>query len=116
MTQTIETPDWNRLAPWVTRRLSLLDGRLHAPTPKETEALAHALNQCAQAVDAATALRDLLSGLLRQAGLNDPAVKPKLLELGFEIVANTPEQFTAYQAAEFARWSKLIQSRNIKAD
>jgi tripartite-type tricarboxylate transporter receptor subunit TctC len=50
------------------------------------------------------------------AGLNDPAVKPKLLELGFEIVANTPEQFTAYQAAEFSRWAKLIQSRNIKAD
>jgi tripartite-type tricarboxylate transporter receptor subunit TctC len=50
------------------------------------------------------------------AGLNDPAVKPKLLELGFEIVANTPEQFTAYQAAEFSRWAKLIQTRNIKAD
>ena len=50
------------------------------------------------------------------AGLNDPAVKPKLLDLGFEIVANTPEQFTAYQASEFARWAKLIQSRNIKAD
>ena len=50
------------------------------------------------------------------AALNDPSVKPKLLELGFEIVANTPEQFTAFQAAEFARWKKLIQTRNIKAD
>ena len=50
------------------------------------------------------------------AGLNDPQVKPKLLELGFEIVANTPEQFTAFQAAEFARWKKLIETRNIKAD
>jgi tripartite-type tricarboxylate transporter receptor subunit TctC len=50
------------------------------------------------------------------AGLNDPQVKTKLLDLGFEIVANTPEQFTAYQAAEFARWKKLIDSRNIKAD
>ena len=50
------------------------------------------------------------------AALNDPQVKPKLLELGFEIVANTPEQFTAYQAAEFARWKKLIETRNIKAD
>jgi tripartite-type tricarboxylate transporter receptor subunit TctC len=50
------------------------------------------------------------------AGLNDPQVKTKLLELGFEIVASTPEQFTAYQAAEFARWKKLIQTRNIKAD
>ena len=48
--------------------------------------------------------------------LNDPQVKPKLLELGFEIVANTPEQFTAFQAAEFARWKKLIETRNIKAD
>jgi len=50
------------------------------------------------------------------AGLNDPQVRAKLLELGFEIVANTPEQFSAFQAAEFARWKKLIQSRNIKAD
>ena len=50
------------------------------------------------------------------AALNDPQVKPKLLELGFEIVANTPEQFTAFQAAEFARWKKLIETRNIKAD
>ncbi len=50
------------------------------------------------------------------AGLNDAQVKPKLLDLGFEIVANTPEQFAAYQAAEFARWKKLITDRNIKAD
>lgn len=50
------------------------------------------------------------------SSLNDPQVKPKLLELGFEIVANSPEQFAAYQAAEFVRWKNLIQSRNIKAD
>lgn len=50
------------------------------------------------------------------AGLNDPQVKPKLLELGFEIVGNSPEQFTAYQAAEFARWKALIESRKISAD
>jgi hypothetical protein len=50
------------------------------------------------------------------SSLNDPQIKSKLLDLGFEIVANTPEQFTAYQAAEFARWKKLIQHRNIQAD
>jgi tripartite-type tricarboxylate transporter receptor subunit TctC len=50
------------------------------------------------------------------ASLNDPQVRPKLLELGFEIVATTPEQFTAYQAAEFARWKRVIETRNIKAD
>jgi tripartite-type tricarboxylate transporter receptor subunit TctC len=50
------------------------------------------------------------------AGLNDPAVKPKLLELGFEIVGNTPAQFTAFQAAEFARWKKVIELGKITAD
>ena len=48
--------------------------------------------------------------------LNDPAVKPKLLDLGFEIVGNTPEQFTAFQAAEFARWKKVIETGKITAD
>jgi tripartite-type tricarboxylate transporter receptor subunit TctC len=50
------------------------------------------------------------------AGLNDPAVKPKLLELGFEVVGNTPEQFAAFQAAEFARWKKVIETGKITAD
>ena len=50
------------------------------------------------------------------ASISDPAVTPKLLELGFEVVLNTPEQFAAFQASEYARWKKLITSRNIKAD
>jgi len=50
------------------------------------------------------------------SALNDPQVKPKLLELGFEIVANTPEQFTAFQASEFARWKKVIEVGKITAD
>jgi tripartite-type tricarboxylate transporter receptor subunit TctC len=50
------------------------------------------------------------------AGLNDPQVKPKLLDLGFEIVGNTPEQFTAFQATEFARWKKVIEVGKITAD
>ena len=50
------------------------------------------------------------------AGLNESQLKTKLLDLGFEIVGNTPEQFTAFQAAEYARWKRVIQTRNIKAD
>jgi tripartite-type tricarboxylate transporter receptor subunit TctC len=50
------------------------------------------------------------------AALNDASVKPKLLELGFEIVGSTPEQFTAFQAAEFARWKKVIETGKITAD
>jgi tripartite-type tricarboxylate transporter receptor subunit TctC len=50
------------------------------------------------------------------AALNDPAVKPKLLEVGFEIVANSPEQFAAFQQAESSRWKQLIETRKITAD
>ncbi len=48
--------------------------------------------------------------------LNDPAVKPKLLELGFEIVGDTPEHFAEFQARENARWKRLIEARKITAD
>jgi tripartite-type tricarboxylate transporter receptor subunit TctC len=50
------------------------------------------------------------------ASLNDPAVKDRLLAQGFEIVANTPEQFAQFQAAEFAKWKQLIEARKITAD
>ncbi len=50
------------------------------------------------------------------SALNDPQVKEKFLSVGFELVANTPEQFEAFQKAEFDRWKQLIQSRNITAN
>lgn len=50
------------------------------------------------------------------ASLNDPAVKDKLVAQGFEIVANKPEEFAKFQAAEFARWKQLIETRKITAD
>ena len=50
------------------------------------------------------------------SAINDPQVKKGFTDVGFEIVANTPEQFAKYQAEESARWKKLIQSRDIKAD
>jgi tripartite-type tricarboxylate transporter receptor subunit TctC len=50
------------------------------------------------------------------AALNDAAVKPKLTEVGFEIVGNTPEQFARFQAQEFARWKQVIETGKITAD
>ncbi|WP_298232250.1 tripartite tricarboxylate transporter substrate binding protein [uncultured Azohydromonas sp.] len=50
------------------------------------------------------------------AVLNEPAVKSKLTDQGFEIVANTPEQFAKFQAAEYARWKNVIETRKISAD
>ena len=50
------------------------------------------------------------------AAMNDPAVKKRMLDQGLEIVASTPDAFTAYQAREFARWKTVIETRKITAD
>ncbi|RZU01070.1 Bug family tripartite tricarboxylate transporter substrate binding protein [Rivibacter subsaxonicus] len=50
------------------------------------------------------------------AALNDPAIKQKFAEIGIEVVANTPEQFAAFQQAEYARWKNVIETRKITAD
>jgi tripartite-type tricarboxylate transporter receptor subunit TctC len=48
--------------------------------------------------------------------LNEPDIKAKLLEQGFEIVGNTPEQFEKFQAAELARWKNVIEVGKIVVD
>jgi tripartite-type tricarboxylate transporter receptor subunit TctC len=50
------------------------------------------------------------------AAINDPKVKQKFVDIGFEVVANTPEQFVAFQQAESARWKQLIESRKISIE
>ncbi len=49
-------------------------------------------------------------------GLKDPAVAKKLTDLGFEIVAGTPEQFAAFQQQELARWKKVVETGKITAN
>ncbi len=58
------------------------------------------------------AIRDKLRTAIVQS-LNDPSIKPKLLELGFEIVGNTPQEFTRFQAEEYARWQRVIEVGHI---
>lgn len=50
------------------------------------------------------------------AALNDPAIKQQFTSVGFEIVANTPAQFAAFQQQEYARWKKVIETGKITAD
>jgi tripartite-type tricarboxylate transporter receptor subunit TctC len=50
------------------------------------------------------------------AALNDPKIKQQFTALGFETVANTPEQFATFQARENTRWKQLIETRKITAD
>ena len=48
--------------------------------------------------------------------LHDPAVAKQLTDQGFEIVANTPEQFAKFQQQELARWKKVIEAGHITAN
>jgi tripartite-type tricarboxylate transporter receptor subunit TctC len=50
------------------------------------------------------------------AALRSPAVAPRMTELGFDIVANTPEQFATFQVSEIERWRRVVQAGNIKAE
>jgi tripartite-type tricarboxylate transporter receptor subunit TctC len=50
------------------------------------------------------------------SALNDPQVRQRFTSLGFEVVADTPEQFADFQQKEFARWKKVIETGNITAD
>lgn len=58
---------------------------------------------------------DIRNRLQREivAILRDPSVEPKLLELGFEIVGNSPEAFDQFRAKEHARWKEVIDKAGI---
>lgn len=48
--------------------------------------------------------------------LNDPEIKNRLVDQGFEIVANSPEEFAKFQQQELARWKRVIEVGNITLD
>ncbi|WP_304351977.1 tripartite tricarboxylate transporter substrate binding protein [Comamonas testosteroni] len=50
------------------------------------------------------------------AAVQQPDVRKRFVEQGLEIVGNTPEEFTRFQAQENERWKQLIQTRKITAD
>lgn len=45
-----------------------------------------------------------------------PDVKQRVMDLGADIYANTPQQFTAQIRREISRWSKVIKDANIPAN
>jgi len=48
--------------------------------------------------------------------LNDSRMRQKLSENGFEVVANTPEQFSQFEAQELQRWKTVIEKGRIVLD
>ena len=61
--------------------------------------------------DVKAKLHDAITG-----ALNDPEMKAKLTEQGFEVVANSSEEFTRFQAQELARWRTVIETGKIVVD
>jgi tripartite-type tricarboxylate transporter receptor subunit TctC len=47
--------------------------------------------------------------------LNAPAMQDRLVELGYEAVGNSPEEFAAQVKTEMATWAKVIRSAGIRA-
>jgi tripartite-type tricarboxylate transporter receptor subunit TctC len=48
--------------------------------------------------------------------VHEPDVKERFAALGFDPVANSPEEFTAQIKVEIAKWRKVIKDANIKVD
>lgn len=48
--------------------------------------------------------------------IGEPALRARLEERGFEIIANTPQQFEAFLKADIPRIAELIRTRGIKAE
>lgn len=48
--------------------------------------------------------------------LKSPEVTEKFKGMGFEVVANTPEEFAKFLAEELARWKAVIEAGNIAAN
>ena len=51
-----------------------------------------------------------------QASLKDPEVVAKFNKLGFEVVANSNEEFGIYLGKEMTRWKDVIEKGNISAE
>ena len=56
-----------------------------------------------------------LSAEINQA-LASPAVKEKLMGLGYELVGGTPEQFDAFFKKEIVKWADVVKHSGAKVD
>lgn len=59
-------------------------------------------------------IRDRVAAEARRA-LMDAEAKDRLVKMGFDVVATSPEEFRAFQAAEVARWTAVVKAAKIEA-
>jgi tripartite-type tricarboxylate transporter receptor subunit TctC len=48
--------------------------------------------------------------------INGPDVQKKLVELGAEPVANSPEEFAAFVKTEVVKWGDVVKKSGAKVD
>jgi tripartite-type tricarboxylate transporter receptor subunit TctC len=61
---------------------------------------------------------DIITVLHRESAkiLAQPGTKERLAELGYDVVASTPEDFANRIKIEIDMWAKVIRAANIKAE
>ena len=48
--------------------------------------------------------------------VTQPAVRDQLIKMGFEIVANTPEQYATFLREENVKWGKVVKDLGLRAE
>ena len=48
--------------------------------------------------------------------LRSPDVRERMNQIGFDVVAGTPEEFGKFMKAEVDRWTKVVEKGGIKPD
>jgi len=56
-----------------------------------------------------------LNGAMVKA-LRSPDVAERMNQIGFDVVASTPDEFGAFMKAEVERWTRVVNKGNIKAE
>jgi tripartite-type tricarboxylate transporter receptor subunit TctC len=62
--------------------------------------------------------KEIINLLQREivAAMDDPEIKSKMVQFGFEPVGSSPEEFRKRIGMEIPKWAKIIKDANIKAD
>ena len=48
--------------------------------------------------------------------LRSPDIRERLTQIGFDVVASTPEEFGKFMKEEVDRWTRVVQRGGIKPD
>ncbi len=103
------------IAVTTTKRSSLAP---EFPTVAETGLSGFDTNTWSGIVAPAATPRDIIQRLNSEIvqWLSQPNTRAQLVKMGLEIVADTPEQFSAFLKDEYAKWGNVVKALNLRAE